>query len=209
MDRKRIDQAAAQAGIAADFINAHGKRQAIEPQTKRKLLAAMNRTDAAQEGAAPPLPAVKVFYQGAPLALTPAGEGEYLWALQREDGECLQGRIGARKTLTLPGDLPVGYHQLTLSQGEQQWPCRLIVAPRRCFEPDALLTGKKLWGACVQLYTLRSDRNWGIGDFGDLRLMVEQVGSAAAPSLASTRSMRCIRLIRRAPALTAPRRAAG
>ncbi|HBC7420391.1 TPA: 4-alpha-glucanotransferase [Serratia marcescens] len=176
MDRKRIDQAAAQAGIAADFINAHGKRQAIEPQTKRKLLAAMNRTDAEQEGAAPPLPAVKVFYQGAPLALTPAGEGEYLWALQREDDECLQGRIGARKTLTLPGDLPVGYHQLTLSQGEQQWPCRLIVAPRRCFEPDALLTGKKLWGACVQLYTLRSDRNWGIGDFGDLRLMVEQVG---------------------------------
>lgn len=176
MDRKRIDQAAAQAGIAADFINAHGKRQAIEPETKRKLLAAMNRADGAQEGAASPLPAVKVFYQGAPLALTPAGEGEYLWALQREDGECLQGRVGARKTLTLPGDLPMGYHQLTLSQGEQQWSCRVIVAPRRCFEPDALLTGKKLWGACVQLYTLRSDRNWGIGDFGDLRLMVEQVG---------------------------------
>ena len=41
--------------------------------------------------AASPLPAVKVFYQGAPLALTPAGEGDYLWALQREDGECLQG----------------------------------------------------------------------------------------------------------------------
>nr|EIY8858139.1 hypothetical protein [Serratia marcescens] len=52
MDRKRIDQAAAQAGIAADFINAHGKRQAIEPETKRKLLAAMNRAEAAQEGAA-------------------------------------------------------------------------------------------------------------------------------------------------------------
>ena len=29
MDRKRIDQAAAQAGIAADFINAHGKRQRL------------------------------------------------------------------------------------------------------------------------------------------------------------------------------------
>ena len=159
--------------------------------------------------AASPLPAVKVFYQGAPLALTPAGEGDYLWALQREDGECLQGRVGARKTLTLPGDLPAGYHQLTLSQGARQWPCRVIVAPRRCFEPDALLTGKKLWGACVQLYTLRSDRNWGIGDFGDLRLMVEQVGSAAVPSSVSIRSMRCIRPTRRAPALTAPRRAAG
>lgn len=143
MDRKRIDQAAAQAGIAADFINAHGKRQAIEPQTKRKLLAAMKwADDAVQDTALPPLPAVKVFYQGAPLALTPTGEGEYLWALQREDGECLQGRVGARKTLTLPGELPAGYHQLTLSQGVRQWSCRVIVAPRRCFEPDALLTGK-------------------------------------------------------------------
>ncbi|RAV24153.1 4-alpha-glucanotransferase, partial [Staphylococcus warneri] len=77
MDRKRIDQAAAQAGIAADFINAHGKLHAIEPQTKRKLLAAMKWAEDAVQDTAPPLPAVKVFYQGAPLALTPTGEGEY------------------------------------------------------------------------------------------------------------------------------------
>ncbi|SQI46185.1 4-alpha-glucanotransferase [Serratia plymuthica] len=176
MDRKRIDQAAAQAGIAADYINAHGKQQAIAQDTKRKLLEAMGRTAAPLEAAVTPLPAVKVFYQGAPVALPLAGSGEYLWTLLREDGGRQQGRAGARKTLTLPGELPAGYHQLTLTQDERQWQCRLIVAPKRCFEPDALLTGQKLWGACVQLYTLRSDRNWGIGDFGDLRQMVEQVG---------------------------------
>ncbi|AKE08417.1 4-alpha-glucanotransferase [Serratia liquefaciens] len=176
MDRKVIDQAAAQAGIAADYINAHGQQQAIAEDTKRRLLDAMGRSASPQEAAVTPLPAVKVFYQGAPVALPLAGSGEYQWTLLREDGGRQQGRASARKTFTLPAELPTGYHQLTLTQGEQQWQCRLIVAPKRCFEPDALLTGKKLWGACVQLYTLRSDRNWGIGDFGDLRQMVEQVG---------------------------------
>lgn len=176
MDRKVIDQAAAQAGIAADYINAHGKQQAIAEDTKRRLLDAMGRDTVPLEAVMTPLPTVKVFYEGAPVALPLAGSGEYLWTLQREDGRQQQGRASARKTFTLPGELPPGYHQLTLTQDEQHWQCRLIVAPKRCFEPDALLTGKKLWGACVQLYTLRSDRNWGIGDFGDLRQMVEQVG---------------------------------
>lgn len=171
---KGIDQVAAQAGIAADYINAHGQRQAISPETKRKLLAAMN--PASLQPSTAPLPLVKVFYHGNPVALPLGGDGEFQWVLLREDGSQQEGRASAHKTLTLPGKLPLGYHQLTLSQGEQQWACRLIVAPKRCYEPDALLTGKKLWGACVQLYTLRSERNWGIGDFGDLRAMVGEVG---------------------------------
>ncbi|MHA7848984.1 4-alpha-glucanotransferase [Serratia sp. D1N4] len=171
---KAIDQAASQAGIAADYINAHGKQQAISPETKRKLLDAMSNASLRSEAA--PLPLVKVFYHGNPVALPLGGSGEYHWVLQCEDGSQQQGRASARKTLTLAGKLPLGYHQLQLTQGEQQWQCRLIVAPKRCYEPQALLTGKKLWGACVQLYTLRSDRNWGIGDFGDLRVMVSEVG---------------------------------
>ena len=171
---KGIDKAASQAGIAADYINAHGKQQAISPETKRKLLDAMSSASLHREER--PLPVVKVFHHGSPVALPLGGSGEYHWVLQCEDGSQQQGRASAHKTLTLAGKLPLGYHQLQLMQGEQQWQCRLIVAPKRCYEPKALLTGKKLWGACVQLYTLRSERNWGIGDFGDLRVMVNEVG---------------------------------
>ncbi|CNH58276.1 4-alpha-glucanotransferase [Yersinia kristensenii] len=178
MDRKSLDQAATLAGIAANYINAHGKPQAISAQTKQQLLAAMGRTsvpsDSQTEKA--PLPPVKVFTFGSAMQLPMAGSGDYHWQLQTEKGDLHQGRISAKKTLTLPASLPQGYHRLVLEQGLQQWQCSVIVAPKRCFEPDALLAGKKLWGACVQLYTLRSERNWGIGDFGDLNQMLEQVG---------------------------------
>lgn len=176
MDRKLIDQAAMRAGIAASYVNAHGKQQAISLETKSRLLAAMGREIAEHQEAAPPLPAVKVFTQGGAATLQLAGKGEYHWTLTLEDGAQQQGRTSARKTLTLAQSLPLGYHQLSVAQGEQQWRCRIIVAPKRCFEPDALLAGKKLWGACVQLYTLRSERNWGVGDLGDLAEMVDRVG---------------------------------
>ncbi len=178
MDRKSLDQAATLAGIAASYINAHGKPQAILPETKQQLLAAMGRmtTPPVTQTEKAPLPVVKVFTFGSPMPLPMAGSGDYHWQLQTEKGELHQGRISANKTLTLPASLPLGYHRLMLEQGLQQWQCSVIVAPKRCYEPDALLAGKKLWGACVQLYTLRSEHNWGIGDFGDLAQMLEQVG---------------------------------
>ncbi|WP_145560622.1 4-alpha-glucanotransferase [Yersinia bercovieri] len=178
MDRKSLDQAATLAGIAASYINAHGKPQAILPETKQQLLAAMGRMNVSHvtQTEKAPLPVVKVFIFGSPMQLPMAGSGDYHWQLQTEKGDLYQGRISANKTLTLPTALPQGYHRLMLEQGLQQWQCSVIVAPKRCYEPDALLAGKKLWGACVQLYTLRSERNWGIGDFGDLAQMLGQVG---------------------------------
>lgn len=41
-----------------------------------------------------------------------------------------------------------------------------MIAPHRCFERPP---NEKLWGMCVQLYTLRSEEDWGIGDFSTLK----------------------------------------
>ncbi|MGU0042531.1 hypothetical protein ACVXHA_01940 [Escherichia coli] len=67
------------------------------------------------------------------------------------------------KAFNLPTKLPEGYHTLTLTQDDQRAHCRVIVARETLYEPQALLNKQKLWGACVQLYTLRSEKNWGIG----------------------------------------------
>jgi (1->4)-alpha-D-glucan 1-alpha-D-glucosylmutase len=48
----------------------------------------------------------------------------------------------------------------------------------RCYQPAALCEGKRLWGLTVQLYSVRSRRNWGIGDFTDLRNLLEFTAAA-------------------------------
>lgn len=174
MESKRLAQAATDAGIATSFINAHGEPQAIAADTRQRLLEAMGGTTGTDTHA--PLPAVKVFIAGRRMTLMPQGQGDYQWRLTTEEGESHhQGNVTAGQALKLPSGLPLGYHSLTLIQEARRWHCRVIVAPQRCYEPRAVKAGKKLWGACVQLYTLRSERNWGIGDFGDLKNMLSEV----------------------------------
>ncbi len=37
-----------------------------------------------------------------------------------------------------------------------------------------------MWGPSIQLYTLRTPHNWGIGDFGDLKQLVSELASRGA-----------------------------
>ncbi|MCA7015140.1 4-alpha-glucanotransferase [Dickeya dadantii] len=158
-------------GIADTYKDAYGNEQAIDQETRDKLLQLL---DVAEPTVAP-LPSVCVFRQGQQNRLPLRDDGEYGWTLTYEKGGIIEGRSTGQAELALPDNLPLGYHQLILTQGEQQWSCRVIVAPARCYEPDPLTQGKRWWGVMVQLYTLRSSDNWGIGDFGDLKTLVEQV----------------------------------
>jgi len=130
--------------------------------------------DARQEKGAP-LPPVLVFSGGAARQLEPQGRGSWQWRLRSEKGREFSGELQAGEPFTLPSPLGHGYHQLTLSKGKKQWQTRIILTPRRCWLPEPLRNGEKRWGALVQLYTVRSAENWGIGDFGDLQQLLEQV----------------------------------
>ncbi|ARJ41622.1 4-alpha-glucanotransferase [Pantoea alhagi] len=172
MDLTQLEKDANAAGIAASYINAKGEPEAIGAETRQLLLKAMGFPRAASQA---PLPPVKVFSGRQKRVMAPDGSGQFHWELQTEQGKMYQGEAQGGEAFALPPRLPQGYHQLTLTQGKKQWACRVIIAPQRCYEPQPLLEGKKLWGACVQLYTLRSARNWGIGDFGDLSEMLMQI----------------------------------
>ena len=83
--------------------------------------------------------------------------------------------------IALPFTLPLGYHSLTLSaDGDGFATSRLIIAPHACYTPQSVKEGKKIWGLSVQLYCVRSEKNWGIGDFSDLSLLIENAANVGA-----------------------------
>src|ERR1700704_4355308 len=57
---------------------------------------------------------------------------------------------------------------------------KIRIKEGKCHQPEPLQRGGRVWGLTVQLYGLRSARNWGIGDFGDLGALVETAAGLGA-----------------------------
>jgi (1->4)-alpha-D-glucan 1-alpha-D-glucosylmutase len=111
----------------------------------------------------------------------PVHEGGCRSAELREvERATLAGTDCSARALPLPA-LPPGYHGFGLLQGEAVLAhSLLIVAPPCCYLPRALEGEGRVWGAAAQLYAVRSERNWGIGDFTDLAALLELMGTNGA-----------------------------
>jgi 4-alpha-glucanotransferase len=151
-----------------------------------------------------PLPPVLVVTDGetvlVPLSLPiDAGERKVTVEIEQEDGTVLRfevlpsslsrtataiiGRTAMeRRLFEVPRRLPLGYHECRLL-GIACRPLRLIVAPRRCYLPEPLAANRKLWGLSAHVYTLRSRRDWGIGDFTDLTDLIDVCAGAGAAAV--------------------------
>lgn len=123
--------------------------------------------------------------------------GEFSWRLVREDGGETSGVFSpsalpeagradfdgasyGRRLFILEENPGLGYHTLEIMGGGIAASMRLIVAPETCYTPPALKDDGRVWGLMAQLYSLRSRRNWGIGDYTDLRSLVTQAGGLGA-----------------------------
>jgi 4-alpha-glucanotransferase len=92
----------------------------------------------------------------------------------------IEGSWITRRRLELPVDLPPGYHELEVELANVVSRCSLVSSPPGCFEPPVIVQGGRLWGIVVQLYTVRSRDNWGIGDFSDLKQLVHWLAPRGA-----------------------------
>jgi len=110
-------------------------------------------------------------------------EVHWTLTLRTEDGierrwrGVFHGGPARRVLLEMPSAPPLGYHDLTIdlhADGTHKRATqRLIVVPARCTPPEARLRGQRAFGITANLYTVRSARNWGAGDIGDLTTLAE------------------------------------
>jgi 4-alpha-glucanotransferase len=156
------------------------------------------------------LPPVRVARDGQgielPLSLPVGLDGATLsWILEIEGGDARSGvlTVGSlprSETATLDGQgferrvlppeifagAPQGYHRLSVTMrltdggAELTGETRLIVAPARCLTVEEVVPSGRSWGIGLQLYALKRQKDWGVGDFGGLGLFAETAGALGA-----------------------------
>jgi 4-alpha-glucanotransferase len=196
-------------GIIGEYVDQTGTDQRrTSDETRVALLAAMGVDGSTEDAAARALealdarrardllPAVRVAPQGTPLEASLA-VGEELghsveWGLVlteesgrvRREGGTARRAAGSHASIPIPWRLEPGYHALEIdlhgALGTRTVRQSLVVVPPSCPTPERVLKRRRVYGITANLYTVRSARNWGAGDVGDLESLVRWAGEIGA-----------------------------
>jgi 4-alpha-glucanotransferase len=164
---------AANLGIQTEFIDGQGHRHVTDAVALKIILDALP-AEAPQRLLSQPV----VVRCGKPsrTTLNQAAKLPARWKIVADlkviaDGETEDGII------VWPADLPVGSYWLHLCDASSVTEeATLIVAPSRAFGGDF----DRCWLLAIQLYGIRSARNWGIGDFTDLEGLIKLAAALGA-----------------------------
>ena len=181
---------AASCGVACEYEDMAEQVRVVPDATVDKVLAALGvhaDSEAGYERALaarraehwhtvlPPLWVVRMQDTNGPWVHHAEGKPPLIW-VELEDGgrrydlpcepvesQKIRDQRITESRILLPPDLPLGWHQLWVQDDDgHRHDAVLVVAPRRLPETP------RGWGLAVQLYSVRSQRSWGIGDLQDL-----------------------------------------
>jgi len=157
---------AAELGIDTAFFDGQGRPHLSDPEALARLIAAMP-------------PPVQQHLLSGPVVVRAghAARSELLadaalplrWRIVTTDGVVAAGEARER-VVNWPAGITVGIYGLQLTDAasvREEVP--FIVAPAGAFQGRFA----RSWLLAVQLYSIRSSRNWGIGDFTDLEEIIE------------------------------------
>src|SRR6201994_182105 len=160
-------------GIQTEFVDGQGHRHVTDAIALKIILDALPERHPARL-----LPGPVVIRTGEPTRreLTPAAALPVSWQVIAGREVIAQGKADGR-VIAWPADWREGIYRLRLTDAasfSEEVP--LIVAP-----PSAY-TGEfdRGWLLAAQLYGVRSQRNWGIGDFTDLAALLELAAQLGA-----------------------------
>lgn len=165
-----LEQQAVEAGIDLGYHDINGTYHATKSEVLESIVAVLDKSKPDSDGLY--LDTMVAHENGEESLQMPSEfHGAEAVVLIDEADEC--------QTLTLyPGDndtlwiklpqLACGYYTLSAETGGKSCFVRLIVAPESVYQPKLLANGGRMNGLTMHLYSLRSERNWGIGDFTDL-----------------------------------------
>ena len=165
-----LEQQAVQAGIDLGYHDINGTYHLTKTEVLESIVAVLDKSKPDSDGL---YLNTMVAHENGEESLQMPSEfhGAEAVVLIDEADKC--------QTLTLyPGDndtlwiklpqLACGYYTLSAETGGKSCFVRLIVAPELVYQPKLLANGGRMNGLTMHLYSLRSERNWGIGDFTDL-----------------------------------------
>jgi 4-alpha-glucanotransferase len=115
-----------------------------------------------------------------------------LWELPQVGSVGMDGSTWVQKKATLPIELPLGYHEISVKVGAATACTRYIVTPDRAWTDPNLGRGGRAAGIAVSLYGVRSARNWGCGDFRDLGEVIDWVAEELGASFVALNPLHAI-----------------
>ena len=178
-------------GLATSFINQLGTYTEISDAALVAVLKALDvdassgeaivrsMTQLEVENSKRLLPSTIVATTGKPTGITLncSSDADITASIELEDGTAfghfalLPNLNSGKPDLTIAPDLPMGYHTLTVTVNGREGKAAIIAAPARIPVPEAVAEHQR-WGWMTQMYSVRSRESWGIGDYGDLKLLL-------------------------------------
>ncbi|MGC1564235.1 MAG: 4-alpha-glucanotransferase [Bradyrhizobium sp.] len=163
-------------GIQTEFVDGQGHRHVTDPVALEIILDALPERVPYRF-----LPGAVVIRSGRPsrTEIDRAARLPLQWKITAGEKVMAQGQA-LDHAIAWPADLPEGSYRLRLedaSSSADEAP--LIVSPAKAYPGDF----DRGWLMAVQLYGVRSARNWGMGDFTDLKALIDLAGQLGADGI--------------------------
>lgn len=203
-----LNELAACHGVATTYMSSTGEEVPVTEATKIKTLHALGVEVEADEAsisaalerfydrqASRPLPPCVVavcgyeyvfhvhVHDGAEVRIwIELEDGTHIEPLEQRENwnppRVVDGQAWGEASFVAPPTLPLGWHRIHMISESVHSSCQLIVTPQRLSTADKYVDNPTT-GVMAQLYSVRSEDSWGMGDFHDLGELAEMVAKTA------------------------------